>query len=98
MIKALRRWRSGPMSCKTVGRLLQAYLDGELDATRGEALAAHLEECRRCGLEAATYEQIKGALAARGRLPDDDAAVRRLQEFAQNLIDQNLSDGDKAGP
>ena len=73
-----------PMQCDEVGRLLQHYLDGDLDARRASRLAAHLEDCRRCGLEADTYERIKTSLAERrGSVPADSLA--RLREFGQRI-------------
>lgn len=75
------------LSCLEVGRLLQRYLDGEL-ATDAEvsSLGAHLEDCRRCGLEADTYRRIKQVLAARGvEVPAE--SVRRLREFGKSLAD-----------
>jgi anti-sigma factor (TIGR02949 family) len=81
------------MSCKEVGRHLQHYLDGDLDDLRAERLSAHLEECRRCGLEVETYERIKASLAARGTGPLPDDAVDRLTRFARRLADE-----DHAGP
>jgi anti-sigma factor RsiW len=87
-MRLLRR-RSGPMTCKEVGRLLQRYLDGDLDDLRAERLAAHLDECLRCGLEAETYQRIKASLAARGTGPLPDDAVDRLTRFAQRLADED---------
>ncbi len=73
------------LSCPEVGRLLQRYLDHEIaDADEESALAAHLEECRRCGLEAETYQKIKDALADRRR-PVEPEAVERLRNFGQQL-------------
>jgi anti-sigma factor RsiW len=82
-VKLLRR--RGPMTCREVGRLLQHYLDGALDDARAARLAAHLDECRRCGLEAETYLRIRTALAERGasELPAD--ALARLVEFGERL-------------
>ncbi len=81
-MKILRRRR--PMTCDEVGRLLQDYLDGELDQRRTARLSAHLEDCRRCGMEAETYTQIKTSLARRGtELPPD--AVARLRSFGERL-------------
>jgi anti-sigma factor RsiW len=83
------RWpafRSGEaMSCPEVGRLLQRFLDGELasDVEVG-MLSEHLDECRRCGLEADTYRKIKAALADR-RSEVPPASVERLREFGAHL-------------
>ena len=74
-----------PMGCMKVGRLLQRYLDGVLDEPRSLRLAAHLEDCRRCGLEAQTYERIKASLSANGHGPLPADAVARLTDFAQRL-------------
>ena len=85
-----RRWpkvQPGELlSCPEVGRLLQSYLDGELgEPTEVEALTVHLEECRRCGLEADTYLRIKSALERRGTdVPEE--SVRRLREFGERLV------------
>jgi anti-sigma factor RsiW len=75
---------NGPMDCETVGKLLQRYLDGELDAPRGQRLAAHLEVCRHCGLDADAYTQVKTALANSSAMPP--AIVARLQEFGRSLL------------
>lgn len=73
-----------PMTCGEVGAWLQHHLDGQLDARRSARLAAHLEDCRRCGLEADTYERIKAALAARQpSVPADSLA--RLREFGARI-------------
>jgi len=73
-----------PMQCDEVGKLLQHYLDGHLDERRTVRLAAHLEDCRRCGLEANTYERIKSSLAERrGSVPAESLA--RLREFGERI-------------
>jgi anti-sigma factor RsiW len=78
--------RSG---CLRVTRVLQSYLDGEVDATTSQIVAQHLEECRKCGLEASTYLAIKNAITetAHGPSPVDPAAVERLRTFARHLSD-----------
>jgi hypothetical protein len=73
-----------PMSCEEVGKVLQEYLDDHLDPGRSERLAAHLEECRRCGLEAETYQHIKESLAAR-REPASDDSLARLRAFGERI-------------
>ena len=76
------RRRTGPMSCNEVHRLVQKYLDDQLDDAQAARLASHLADCRRCGLDADTYRRIKRALAdGRGALPPD--ALDRLQTFAE---------------
>ncbi len=76
--------------CRHVMRVLQSYLDGEVDAQTADLVAAHLEDCRRCGLEAATYEAIKVAIASGiegGLVPVDPAILDRLRAFAAGLED-----------
>ena len=72
------------MACPEVGRLLQHYLDGSLDDRHATRLRAHLDDCRRCGMEVDTYAQIKTSLARRGSdLPAD--AIARLRAFGAQL-------------
>lgn len=76
-----------PLSCRQVARLLQAYLDGELQDTRAVLVAGHLDACLRCGLDAGTYRWLKRQLA--GLAPRDDGhRLERLQEFARELVDE----------
>lgn len=73
------------LSCPEVGRLLQRFLDGECtDDAEIEMLSLHLDECRRCGLEADTYRKIKETLANR-RVPVPPESVARLREFGHQL-------------
>ena len=82
------RWRPGrpgqALSCRQTARVLQSYLDGETDEVTTRRVAAHLEDCRRCGLEAATYTEIKKALARRAAVPP--GAAERLRAFGDTLL------------
>ncbi|MDB1086778.1 zf-HC2 domain-containing protein [Streptomyces sp. ACA25] len=70
--------------CLRVHVLLQRYLDGELDDPRTvRRIAVHLEECHKCGLEAAAYRQVKDALNRRAA-PSADA-LDRLRAFGESL-------------
>jgi anti-sigma factor RsiW len=84
-------------ACMQVARVLQSYLDGETDEVTARRVAVHLEDCRRCGLEAATYREIKSALA---RLePPDPVAVQRLRGFGESLASgPDAGDGNVAPP
>lgn len=82
MRRQVRRMRE-MRECMHVGPKLQAYLDGEVDAATVRRVVAHLEYCRKCGLEAAAYREIKRALAHR-ELPAEDAVVR-LRAFGEQL-------------
>jgi anti-sigma factor (TIGR02949 family) len=85
----MRLWRRAstaerPLSCREVARVLQHYLDGEIDERVATRVAEHLEDCRRCGLEVEVYEEIKAALARQA--PDvPTAAVERLRRFGERL-------------
>jgi hypothetical protein len=83
------RWpevRAGEqLSCPEVGRLLQRFLDDELSSQHEiDSLVAHLDECRRCGLEAETYRRIKQTLQER-RVEVSPESVARLREFGERL-------------
>ncbi len=75
------------LSCSEVGRSLQHFLDGELaHEVEIDCLAAHLEACKRCGLEADVYQRIKAAIEH--RRPDvSEEAVQRLLEFGHRLAE-----------
>lgn len=79
------RFLRPPRECRAVGRRLQAYLDGEIDDRRRDEIAAHLDACRDCGLELATYHEVKASLA-RERLPVADDALERLRRFGDQLV------------
>ncbi len=85
LMKTFGRRPNDQLDCHTVGELLQQYLDDELDDVRSRLIAAHLEDCLRCGLEADTYEQIKRTLAnRRAEVPEE--SIARLREFGRGLI------------
>lgn len=77
-------------SCHEVARLLQSYLDGNVDEVTARRVARHLEVCRRCGLEAETYTRIKESLARRGGV--DPEAVERLRAFGARLAESGPED------
>jgi anti-sigma factor RsiW len=78
-----RRSPASKSECDEIGRLLQRYLDSELDVNRACTVLVHLEDCKRCGLEAASYREIKQSLRRTGR-PDEQTA-NRLRKFAEGL-------------
>jgi anti-sigma factor RsiW len=85
-------------SCMQVMRVLQSYLDGQTDEVTARRVARHLDACRRCGLEAATYRQIKAALTRRS-VPADQSTVERVRRFATGFAheapDPTGSDNDQ---
>lgn len=72
-------------SCMQVMRVLQSYLDGHTDEVTARRVSTHLDACRRCGLEASTYREIKAALA-RQATPLDESSLERLQAFGSSLL------------
>ena len=76
-------------TCHDVGRVLQEYLDDDLDPSTVAKVTAHLEHCRRCGMEADAYTRIKDSLARVGRQglihPEDQLSIERLRRFANTL-------------
>lgn len=73
-----------PLTCREVGRLLQRYLDDDTDGHVAARVAEHLEDCRRCGLEAEIYREIKASLARQApTLPETTLA--RLRRFGDRL-------------
>ena len=80
-----RRSASNAVDCRHVGAWLQAYLDGELDEARSESVSRHLEDCRRCGMEASTYRELKASLRRGTPTLDEIAPLDRLRDFAQRL-------------
>ncbi len=78
--------RDDMATCRQVGRVLQAYLDGQADEVTMRRVEQHLEACRRCGLEVHVYEDLKAALARRSARVDR-LAIERLRGFAYSLIE-----------
>jgi anti-sigma factor RsiW len=81
------------IECMRIRPLLQAFVDGGLDDEQRKRIAAHLEACRRCGLEASTYRTLKERLRGLAR-PADSDAVARLEAFVDDLG----GEPDEAGP
>lgn len=73
------------MGCMEASRLVQDFVDGALNAEQARRLAAHLEDCRRCGLEIDIYERIKASLAAGSTAPLPQDALDRLTAFGHRL-------------
>ena len=61
------------ITCMRVMRLLQSFLDGEVDDTRAEYVASHLRWCRRCGPEAEVMRRVIDAI--RRVRPDLDLSL-----------------------
>lgn len=82
------------MTCREVGKVLQHYLDGNIDERAAHEIDKHLDECRRCGLESEVYREIKESLARRApSLPE--TTLRRLRRFGEQLVVEEANDGDE---
>lgn len=87
MNSAGRHVEPARLSCRRVRRTLQAFLDGEVTPARAELVAAHLESCARCSVEAEILERVITAL--RRLRPDLDlAAFTRLLDAVDQIGDQ----------
>ena len=73
-----------PLSCRQVGQILQSFLDFELDEVTADKVAEHLEDCRRCGMAADVYLEIKASLG-RDAPAVPEESLSRLEEFARRL-------------
>lgn len=74
------------LACPQVRRLLQSFIDGEVGPDRAELIAAHLESCSRCRIEA---ETLRGVITALRRLRPDlaRATYTRLVSAVEDLTD-----------
>ena len=73
-----------PVDCSNVAMVIQRYLDGELVAD-ADTVAAHLDVCRACGLEAATYDRLRAALARPSEDPVGPEILERLRAFGADI-------------
>lgn len=95
--KIFRRSAAESLDCHTVAEQLQLYLDHEIEQERSALIAAHLDYCRKCGLEADAYEQIKSTLASqRQAVPDE--SVQRLRAFGRGLLNGEQPAGPEYTP
>lgn len=74
----------GALSCQQVAHVLQSFLDQEVDPSTVERIEDHLEQCRRCGMEAEVYREIKEALS-RATPVVPELTLRRLHRFGEEL-------------
>ena len=82
--RRLLRRASTEVNCREVGRVLQSYIDGDVESDFATKIAAHLEKCKDCGLEYETYSRIKASLANQPSTVDADA-IARLRDFGRDL-------------
>lgn len=91
MRRLLDRLR-GSMSCGDVLKVIQSYIDGEIDADTARKVASHLDQCRPCADEEHIYGQIKTSLARRRRHVDMEV-LEQLMSFGERLkTEPNIGD------
>ncbi|MGK2930578.1 MAG: zf-HC2 domain-containing protein [Acidimicrobiales bacterium] len=83
-----------PLSCRQVGKILQRFLDAELDEVAADKVAEHLEDCRRCGMTADVYLEIKASIGRDAPVVPEET-MSRLQDFSRQLV---RSEGDVPPP
>ena len=81
--RLLKRLRGAP-SCDEIMKVLQAYLDGEVDVHTARKVAGHLEDCAACSHESAVYERITASLSNRRREIDPEIRAA-LEAFSRDL-------------
>lgn len=84
-----RRTITKPLNCRQVGKIIQHYLDDRLDPSRRALMDAHLDDCRRCGMEVDAYRTLCAELGHR-RTVLPAATVQRLRDFGIRIA----QDGD----
>jgi anti-sigma factor (TIGR02949 family) len=77
---------TGRLGCRQVRRTLQSFLDGEVEPRRAEMVAAHLERCSHCHVEADVLARVI-ELIRRVRPDLDLAAYTRLVAAVEGLTD-----------
>jgi len=76
--------RPGGMSCRKALKLMQSYLDGEVEEKLALKVAKHLNACKDCDEESLVYKKIKASLANRPPHVSQDI-IDSLTDFTQNL-------------
>lgn len=87
---------SAEPDCHEVAAVLQSYLDGELPAQDADRVAAHLEHCHRCDIEATTVRRVIDAIQ-RQRPELDAGTYARLTGVLDELVGPDGS-GQHDGP
>jgi anti-sigma factor RsiW len=77
---------NGLLGCWRVRRTLQSFLDGEVEPRRAGLVAAHLESCSHCDVEADMLARVIEAIR-RLRPALDRAAYTRLVATFEELTE-----------
>jgi anti-sigma factor RsiW len=71
------------MNCDEARRLLEAYVDRELDRSAVDEIEMHLERCEHCRSELAVLEQLHARIAQAPRYEAPPALRRQLETLAE---------------
>ncbi|MFO7592093.1 MAG: zf-HC2 domain-containing protein [Acidimicrobiia bacterium] len=66
-------------------RLVQAYLDGELDDAARRAAVEHLEACFDCSSAAETHQLVRKSLCRLATVAMPPLALLRLRRYGHDL-------------
>jgi anti-sigma factor (TIGR02949 family) len=78
--------RDAPSTCKELERALDAYVDGELDASHVVAIDAHLTACVPCSERVGLGRAVKRAIRIEARAESVPASLRaRIERSATTL-------------
>ena len=78
------RRSSSRARCMEVRRVINGFVDGQVNDGFAAKIAEHLEDCRRCGLSAEVYAKIKQSLQSRPPTIDEET-IERLRQFGSEL-------------
>ena len=70
---------------RRLSKLVDAWIDGELDDALTRSMAEHVADCWDCSSAAETTRLVKRALCARARREPPGIAAVRLHRFAASL-------------
>lgn len=76
------------IDCRRLGELLCDFASGELDATLVVALEAHIQRCKRCGNEVATYRLTVSLTRRLPQRPVPPTLLDRLRDAVQREYPQ----------
>ncbi len=72
------------MSCKKMMKVIQSYLDGEVDEKVARKVAKHLNACVDCDEESTVFKNIKKSLANKPEHISPEI-LSSLTEFTKNI-------------
>lgn len=73
------------MSCRKAMKVMQAYLDGEVEENVAKKVAKHLNACEDCDKESLVFKKIKASLANRPENVNQEI-LNSLSAFTQDLV------------